>query len=281
MLLQELFDRYETVNKIKKGGQKTVYRVEKDGSVYVLKLIYCANDPRVLQEISITQRISVSYIPKIYESGNAFDPGLNEDVLFIVEEYIDGLSLRDWLKTGNRCTLTQAHKMLYQLLLTECELEKVSILHRDINPNNIIVMPSGDVRLIDFGLAKILGGSNTLTQTGAAYGPFTPGYAPHEQVANMKMLQDVRTDLFQIGVTIYESISGINPFIDGSKSIFEIMSKTINHYAPILKIDGDRNGLFFQLINMLMAKQQSQRPDSAIRALEYLSAISNTLDLEA
>jgi len=280
MLLQELFDRYNKVDKVKKGGQKIVYRVETDNCVLILKIICCANDPRVLQEIELTRKIELPFIPLIIESGTVFDPNQGEEVLYIVEEYINGSSLRDWLNSGNRCDLIKAFMMLQQLLIIECELEKISVLHRDINPNNIIIRSDGDICLIDFGLAKIIGNSTNLTKTGALYGPFTPGYAPHEQIANLRMQQDVRTDLFQIGVTIYESISGVNPFVDGANDLNDVMYKTMNYYAPVLTIAGDRNGFFYQFIGMLMAKQQSQRPDTAYKALEYLNAISDTLDLE-
>lgn len=279
--LEELFNRFTSRIRIKKGGQKTVYKVCNDDIFFALKLIYCANDPRVMQEITIAKEKGIPNIPVIFETGIVWDSEEQEEVLYIIEEYINGVSMRDWLKAGNKSNLRQAYEILEQLLLTEVELEKVQILHRDINPNNII-MNDNKVRLIDFGLAKIIGiGGASLTQTAATHGPFTPGYAPHEQVANMKLKQNVRTDLFQIGVTIYECITGRNPFIDGAKDLSDILDNTINLYPPILNIDGDTQGMFYQLINMMMAKEQSQRPESASRTLDYLYAIKDSLVWEA
>ena len=207
------------------------------------------------------------------------DESVGEEALYIVEQYIDGIPLRDWINGKNTANLKFAYTLLEALLSAEIELESNNVLHRDINPNNIILGANGTIYLIDFGLAKIIGGSS-LTQTAAAHGPFTPGYAPHEQFANIKLAQDVRTDLFQIGVTIYESCMGNNPFMKPNETVYQIMSRTMTMMPPLLNLPGDTKGQFAQFINMLMAKNQSQRPDTAADAMRYLNAIKSTLEME-
>ena len=198
---------------------------------------------------------------------------------YIVEDYIEGDSLRDWLNKGNTFKLKKAVEVLDTLLSLEIELEKNGILHRDINPNNIILATTGIVYLIDFGLARRLD-QKSLTNTSATFGPFTPGYAPYEQFANIKQAQDVRTDLFQIGVTIYEGCTGKNPNIERNDDLFQILTRTISFVPQLLNISGDTEGLFAQFINVLMSKKQTQRPDTALDAMKYLIAIKDTLDLE-
>lgn len=280
MTIQAIKDRYVSIERIKRGGQKVVYKAKQaDDNIVALKIISNGADPRVLQEINIVKQFSLPNIPKVLESGTAMDETIGEEVLYIVEEFIEGISLRDWLSDGNKFNLTQAFKVLHNLLETEIELEKCHVLHRDINPNNIILGRNGMIYLIDFGLAKNLEGAS-LTRTEALHGPFTPGYAPHEQFANMKLNQDVRTDLFQIGVTIYEGCNGKNPFVMPNETVFQIMSRTMTVMPPVLNLNGDNKGMFFQFINMLMAKNQSQRPDTAVDAMRYLNAIKTSLDLE-
>ena len=280
MTINELKKRFCSIEKIKKGGQKIVYKATMPGGdVVALKIIGNANDPRVLQEIELLRKIELPNIPRILEAGTVIDEAVNEDALYIIEEYIDGVSLRDWIFSGNKFNLKTAVEVLRSLLEVEIELEKKNILHRDINPNNIILSCSGVIYLIDFGLAKKLGGLS-LTKTAAVNGPFTPGYAPHEQFANMKLEQDVRTDLFQIGVTIYEGCNGKNPFVEPGETPFQIMSKTMTMMPPTLELVGDTKGLFSQFINMLMSKNQSQRPDTAFDAMRYFKAIQSTLELE-
>lgn len=280
MTVSELKMRFTSIEKIKKGGQKIVYKaVYPNGEITALKLISNATDPRVLQEITLVQSLSLPCIPQILESGIVTDETVSEEALYIIEQYIDGQSLRDWINAKNTADLKFAFSLLESLLLTEIELENKRILHRDINPNNIILGCDGIIYLIDFGLAKVIGGSS-LTQTAATHGPFTPGYAPHEQFANIKLSQDVRTDLFQIGVTIYECCTGSNPFVKPNETVFQIMSRTMTMMPPTLCLLGDTKGQFAQFVNMLMAKNQSQRPDTAKDAMRYLNAIKATLKME-
>lgn len=280
MTVSELKSRFKSIEKVKKGGQKIVYKAMTfDGTVVALKIIGNATDQRVLQEISLVQSLPMICVPKIIESGLVTDESVGEEALYIVEQYIDGISLRDWINGKNTANLKFAYTLLEALLSAEIELESNNVLHRDINPNNIILGANGTIYLIDFGLAKIIGGSS-LTQTAAAHGPFTPGYAPHEQFANIKLAQDVRTDLFQIGVTIYESCMGNNPFVKPNETVYQIMSRTMTMMPPLLNLPGDTKGQFAQFISMLMAKNQSQRPDTAADAMRYLNAIKSTLEME-
>lgn len=280
MTISELKSRFSSIERIKKGGQKVVYKATShDGEIVALKIISNATDPRVLQEISLIKTLSMPCVPQIIESGLVTDEAVSEDALYIIEQYVDGLSLRDWINAKNLANLKFAYTLLEALLSAEIELENNQILHRDINPNNIILGKDGIIYLIDFGLAKIIGGSS-LTQTAAAHGPFTPGYAPHEQFANIKLSQDVRTDLFQIGITVYECCVGSNPFVKPNETIFQIMSRTMTTMPPLLDLPGDTKGQFAQFVNMLMAKNQSQRPDTATDAMRYLKAIRPTLEME-
>ena len=280
MTISELKSRFSSIERIKKGGQKVVYKATShDGEIVALKIISNATDPRVLQEISLVKTLSMPCVPQIIESGLVTDEAVSEDALYIIEQYVDGLSLRDWINAKNSANLKFAYTLLEALLSAEIELENNQILHRDINPNNIILGEDGIIYLIDFGLAKIIGGSS-LTQTAAAHGPFTPGYAPHEQFANIKLSQDVRTDLFQIGITVYECCVGSNPFVKPNETVFQIMSRTMTMMPPLLDLPGDTKGQFAQFVNMLMAKNQSQRPDTATDAMRYLKAIRSTLEMD-
>ena len=124
MTISELTARFSSIEKIKKGGQKQVYKVKTtDGIQYALKIIADANDPRVMQEIEIIKELSLENVPSIIESGVVTDETIGEEVLYIIEEYIDGISLRDWLNQGNKATICFAFDLLYTLLSVLLELE--------------------------------------------------------------------------------------------------------------------------------------------------------------
>lgn len=280
MTVVELLSRYTSIEKIKKGGQKTVFKaVKTDGTIIALKLINDADDRRVLQEIEIVQKLGLESVPRILESGIAYDTTISEEVLYIEEEFIQGQSLRDWISKGNVFNLDLAIRVLEFLLSIEIVLEKERILHRDINPNNIIFGSNDQLYLIDFGLARDLNGTS-ITLTGNPFGPCTPGYAPNEQITNQKSSQDVRTDLYQIGVTVYEGCTGKNPFVRAFDTPLAILQRSISAIPTRLVIPGDSTGMLGQFVSMLMAKNQSQRPDSAEQAKGYLEAIKETLGKE-
>lgn len=277
---KDFIAQFKSIEKIKKGGQKIVYKAEEqNGNLVALKIIYNANDPRIIQEIEILNNLKIKNVPHIIATGYITDESSQDEALYIIEDYIQGKSLRDMLSDGNKFDLESLYLIFKSLLIIEVELEKNHLLHRDINPNNIMIGTNGEVHLIDFGLAKNLNGKS-ITDTNALNGPFTPGYAPNEQIANKRMDQDVRTDLFQIGVTLYECYTGINPFVNKNDNICDIIYKTATYSPPQLTIKGDTHGQFSQLIGMLMAKNPSQRPDSAEAALRYLVSISKMIGLE-
>lgn len=103
-----------------------------------LKIIGNAADQRVQQEIAVVKNLSLPFVPEIIESGLVVDDDIGEEALYIIERYIDGQSLRDWLNDKNTANLKFAYSLLEALLAAEIELEKNHVLHRDINPNNII-----------------------------------------------------------------------------------------------------------------------------------------------
>lgn len=281
MTISELKSRFIKIDKLKKGGQKTVYSaLLPDNTLVALKIVPNIGDKRVLQEIDILKSINSDNIPKIIEAGIVSDEEIEEDALYIVEEYIEGYSLRDLINSKQLANLKTGYKLLSALINIETLLEEKGILHRDINPNNVMLDKLGNIYLIDFGIAKRIDGPS-LTVTEAIHGPFTPGYAPYEQFSNMKSQQDVRTDLFQIGVTVYEYCTGENPFVKSTDTVNEILSKTVSFHPTPITLVGDSKGMFSQFVGMLMAKSQSQRPNSAKDALRYLNVIKSTLVLEA
>lgn len=277
MQLTEYKSKFDSCDFLVKGGQKKVYKVSCGKEFYALKLIDDCEDKRVLQEIDILKKLTIKGIPKIFDYG-LLENG-NETILFILEEFIDSSSLRTRIKNLEIITLRKAFIILKSLLEIEIELEKHGIIHRDIKPDNIIFNDEEEVFLVDFGVAKILG-SDSLTAFGVSYAPHTPGYAPSEQIMNDRMLINSKTDLYQIGVTIYELLSGSNPFRENVSDVIGIHYRTINIIPPPLSIPGDKLGYFSGFVSMLMAKNQSQRPENAVKALSYLYSFSDSLDME-
>ena len=247
------------------GGQKSVYRAKHPtyGEI-VLKLISPQTQfERVEREIDVVRRLDIANVPQIYETGYVdFACG---KIFFMLEQYVDGVTLREkYCMPDARVKMTKAEavSLLRTMLDVIVKLEQGHIIHRDIKPENILVGKDGAYWLIDFGAARDLDGS-TLTMTGKC-APLTPGYAAPEQFkAELRKQLDSRADLFAIGVTVYELVAGVNPFVRPGYGVYDVLRSTVVETADTLDIPDDDSGELAGFIKTLMQKNPTFRPPTA------------------
>jgi len=264
---------------LKKGGQKVVYSAKhtQHGAVVLKVIPDTGANNRVLREIEIVRQHRFPNVPEVHDAC-VVEAG-NQKYLCIIEQRIDGADLRTLLTLQGRLRLADVLRCMDTILATVTELEKASIVHRDIKPDNILLDRQGHFWLIDFGIARdILNVS--LTATSDHFGPYTAGYAPPEQFQNMKRLIDSRTDLFSIGVTAYELLHGKNPFHANANSVIDVLMKTATVTEDPLTIAGDDSGELSAFIRTLMQKNPSFRPPSAAVALTWFREIVKTVHVE-
>ena len=247
------------------GGQKSVYRATHPSyGEIALKLISPQTKfERVEREIEVVKRLGIANVPEIYETGYVdFSGG---KIFFMLEQFVNGVSLREKYGTPNaqvKMTKDDAVDFLGTMLDVIVKLEQEHIIHRDIKPENILVGNDGKYWLIDFGAARDMDGS-TLTMTGKC-APLTPGYAAPEQFkAELKKQLDSRADLFAIGVTVYELLSGANPFVRPDYGVYDVLRSTVVETADTLDIPGDEKGELAGFIKTLMQKNPTFRPPTA------------------
>ena len=214
------------------GGQKLVFAADHptDGPV-VLKLIHPQQDIAIVQrEMLAVQQVRSPRVPAILDSGTIATP--LGTCFWFRERRIVGETVRECLNRGDldgRSVLKLGLHTLEALV----KAEEARIVHRDVKPDNIICDRAGDYWLIDFGIARHLQ-LDSLTATGAMFGKLTWGYAPPEQCRNDKRNIDARADLFALGVTLYESATGVNPFRQGARDALEILSRVERMPLPLL-----------------------------------------------
>ncbi|MBS3918748.1 MAG: serine/threonine protein kinase [Deltaproteobacteria bacterium] len=257
------------------GGQKIVFRASHDdyGEV-VIKVILEPNE-RIQREIDIAISSDIPNTAHLYEWGKFDHDG--HSILFIIEEYIEGVNLRDEMKAKGRLPTKQVLALIDTLLNTAVALEKEKLVHRDIKPENIMVCPDGSFKLLDFGIARHLAKSS-LTPTGAHFGPHTAGYAAPEQFRNLKKEIDIRTDLFAIGVVAYEALAGRHPFSEGSRDHLDTLRRTETMIPDTLKIEGDIENQLVNFIALLMSKYPSRRPPSALHARQWFDSTRGAIN---
>lgn len=274
--IKQYIPKIDSITRISQGGQKVVYTAKhvNYGDI-VLKFIKEPGfDPRIAREIEILKAYSFPHVPKLFDHGSVTHN--NDNIVYLIEQYIAGETLHARLQQGP-LPLNNCLYLLKSLLDTVVELEKVKLVHRDIKPENIIIGGDEEIWLLDFGIARDMKQSS-ITTTGLHFGPHTAGYAAPEQFRNLKKEIDSRTDLFSIGVVMYEALIGKHPFIEGARDYLDILRRTEVYKVPILIIPGDSQRQLGGFIDVLMAKYPSRRPINAQTALDWFNALLSTIN---
>jgi len=257
------------------SGQKDVLRGAMGGAPVVLKLIQPnQNVERVRREIEAVATLACDYVPAILDYGQRAINGYAR--FYIVERFVEGETYRRVLERAPKPPLADVLHLADALLRACRDFEARQLVHRDIKPENIIVAPDGKVWIIDFGIVRFLD-RKSLTPTQDQFGPSTLGYGAPEQVRNLKTKIDSRSDLFSIGVVLYESLHGCNPHREGKRGWIEMINHVTGQDLPRLTIAGDSDGQLSEFVSALCARFQSRRPPSAADALEWFLPIRDKL----
>jgi eukaryotic-like serine/threonine-protein kinase len=204
------FGRYFIIKEVGHGSMGVVYQardpqIDRVVAIKVLRQDRTVNETfvkRFLKEAKVIGRLSHPGIVTIY------DVGEEQGKVYIAMEFLEGCSLADILR-DRRLKLDEVVEFGIQIAKALDYIHQRGIVHRDIKPSNIDVQPDGQIRITDFGIAHIDDSSTTLqTQIGDIMG--TPAYMSPEQV--LGKLVDGRSDIFSLGVTLYEMCTGKRPF---------------------------------------------------------------------
>lgn len=270
--LAQQFADLRSLKRLVTGGQKSVYTAihPSDGEI-VLKIIHITEDPeRVRREILAVQKAACPRVPRILGQGK-LQSNVGE-VFWVREQRIDGESLRAVIQKGplgKDALLRLAVHMLEAL----ADAERVHIVHRDVKPENVIRDTGGGFWLLDFGIARHLD-LTSMTGTHAPFGVGTAGYAPPEQFRNRKRDIDARADLFALGVTLYESATGKNPFRNGTVDDLKVLHNVERVALPPLQLPFDSAGEIAGFVTAFTQKRHNHRPVSVAEALDWVRDIS-------
>ncbi|RKX68988.1 hypothetical protein DRP53_09500 [candidate division WOR-3 bacterium] len=272
----ERIRNFEIKDLIATGGMAAVYRatqvtLDRDVAVKVLHE-HLAQDENFIKRFEREAKAAASL--KHENIVDIIDYGREEGRYFIAMEYVDGRSLKSILDQIHEVPIEVALKITSDVLKGLEYAHKKGVIHRDIKPGNILLSYEGKAKIVDFGLAKAREQSS-LTVTGALVG--TPAYMSPEQAVGKEV--DHRSDLFSLGIVLYEMLTGVQPFRGETYSgvINEIISKTPR---PISQIKPAIYDAVEGLLSGLLAKDCEKRFSDARSARESLGHVVKDLGIE-
>lgn len=263
-------DEYELLD-TRPGGVATVYRARsrRDGQFVAIKLLH-SQDPYIrdkfCKEIEVGKTLKHPHIVRVHGGGRSRSSGR----WYMVMEFIEGGTLRDQLAPGQTQPLDFAVEVIGQMCDALAYAHRLGVYHRDIKPENILFTSSQVAKLGDFGIAR-LAQSVTRTAHGMIVG--TPLYMSFEQAKGHSI--DQRSDIYSLGVVLYELVTGRPPFIaDDPLAVVEMHIK--NNPSPPRQLNWSISPQIEQVIMRAMEKDRTRRFQSAeemARALGYTASM--------
>jgi len=240
--------RYEVLGEIGQGAMGIVYKakdplIDRVVAIKTINLSLAMDEKdeyegRFYQEAKAAGRLNHPNIVTIY------DVGKSGNVAYIAMELLEGRELRDIMNEGALLPVDQVLNIVAQVAQGLAYAHEHEIVHRDVKPSNIMVIRDGHVKITDFGIAR-MASSSVRTQTGMVLG--SPKYMSPEQVMGKSI--DQRSDIFSLGVMLYEMLTGQAPF-DG-ENVNAIMYQTLNAVVPPPNM---MNPAIPEMVNFIVAK---------------------------
>lgn len=217
---------------------------------------------RLKQEIKLARRISHKHVLRTHDFGEA------DGVPFVSMEYLRGTTLRQLLDARRRLPLPLVLRIGRQMIEGLQAAHAEGVVHRDIKPSNVMFDAQGEVKLMDFGLAAPVSGRGT-DASGQIFG--TPGYMAPEQILGEQV--DPRTDLYALGVVLYELSTGLAPF--QSEDRIGLLRLHIEMDPPDARVANPRIPAGFALLlRALMARAKESRPATAQEVISLLHQVA-------
>jgi len=270
MVLNRIIDNYKITRLLGKGGMASVYLAEnpdknpKKVAVKVLGLDIVDNKEYVLRfkkEAFICSKFSHPNIVKVHSYG------IIEGKYYIVMEFIEGKDLSFYIRNNKNRTLNDILNFTLQIASALCYAHKNNVIHRDIKPQNILLDKFGRIKITDFGIAKI-NLPQALTQenervAGTAY------YMSPEQIKGETV--DLRTDIYSMGILIYELITGRTPY-EYDTPLAVINGHLYKTPLPLKNYRIDIPDYLIRIINKCIAKNKNDRFNSTEEILQALKS---------
>ncbi|WP_130806844.1 Stk1 family PASTA domain-containing Ser/Thr kinase [Senegalia massiliensis] len=274
MIGKILGNRYEIVEKIGGGGMALVYKAKckllnRFVAIKVLRQEF-VNDKAFIDKFNRESQAAASLShPNIV---NIYDVGKEDDIYYIVMEYINGKTLKQYIKDNNKIDPKKTLNITIQIAKALEHAHKNNIIHRDIKPQNIMITEENQIKVTDFGIARAVT-SSTITQTNSVIG--SVHYSSPEQAKGV--YTDAKSDIYSLGIVMYEMITGRLPF-DGESPISVALKHIQDEIKSPREIDDTIPINIDKIIRKATQKDKALRYDNVTEMLDDIKLAKSNIN---
>ena len=254
-----LDNRYRILSKIGVGGMADVYKGEdtllgRPVAIKILHANFASDDEFVSRFKREAQAAGKLNHPNIV---NMYDVGYDQDMHYIIMEYVDGETLKEYITRHHRLSIDEAVKITISIGEGLEHAHAMGIVHCDIKPHNVIITNTGRVKVTDFGIARAMNSTNTVMYTNSIMG--SAHYLSPEQASGKSV--DGNTDIYSLGVVLYEMLTGKVPF-EGDTPIAVALKHVREKVIPPTRYNPSIPALLESVVLKALAKNPADRFES-------------------
>jgi serine/threonine-protein kinase len=261
---------YSIKQPIGQGGMATVYlaqdnKFDTQVAIKVLNKELSHNENIRKRFLAEAKNMFKMSHPNIIKVTDLIDDG---DTVAFVMEYIDGETLKEYIDRKGRLSDEEIKTIFSQMLDSVGYVHEQNLVHRDIKPSNFMITPKGQIKLLDFGIAKNTDtNSADYTQTGTTQNMGTPMYMSPEQIKSTKDVT-LQSDIYSLGVVLWQMVTGTKPYNTATTSTFDLQTKIVTEKLTIT------NSQFDSIIEVATAKETNFRYSNCLEFKKNLESPS-------